>query len=38
MTETTREIFETYQIRKSNKQRKAFRDYVIAKANEYGFS
>lgn len=38
MTETTREIFETYQIRKSNKQRKAFRDYVIGKANEYGFS
>lgn len=38
MTETTREIFEKYQVRKSNKQKSAFIEYVEQLANKWGYS
>lgn len=37
MTETTKEIFDKYEIRKTKEQRKAFRDYVIAYAKSQGY-
>ncbi len=37
MTQTTKEVFEKYEIRKSKKQRKAFRDYVADVAKKYGY-
>lgn len=37
MTETTREIFETYQIRKTRKQKTAFIEYVKPIAERYGY-
>ncbi|MBE6610354.1 MAG: M28 family peptidase [Ruminococcaceae bacterium] len=37
MTETTKTVFEKYQVRKSKKQRAYFRDYVVSKAAEYGY-
>ena len=38
MTETTREIFEKYQVRKNNKQKSAFIEYVNHLADEWGYS
>ncbi len=38
MTNTTREILETYQIRKSKKQKTAFLDYAKAYAESLGYS
>ncbi len=38
MTETTREIFEKYQVRKNKKQKSAFIEYVNHLANEWGYS
>lgn len=38
MTDTTREIFEKYQIRKTKKQKSAFIDYVKRLADEWGYS
>lgn len=37
MTETTREIFETYQVRKTKKQKTAFIEYVKQIAEHYGY-
>ena len=37
MTETTKEIFDKHEIRKTKEQRKAFRDYVIAYAKTQGY-
>ncbi len=36
MTQTTKEVFEKYQIRKTKKQKQAFRSYVKAVAEETG--
>ncbi len=38
MTETTKEIFDNYQIRKTKKQKTAFIEYVKKLAEEYGYS
>ncbi len=38
MTETTRTVFEKYEIRKSKAQRRAFRDYVQSVAAAEGYS
>ena len=38
MTETTREIFEKHEVRKTKKQKKAFRDYLISYANSQGYT
>ncbi len=38
MTETTREIFEKYQVRKNKKQKIAFIEYVEHLAKEWGYS
>ena len=38
MTETTREIFEKYQVRKNKKQKNAFIEYVNHLASEWGYS
>ena len=38
MTETTREIFEKYQVRKNKKQKTAFIKYVESLADEWGYS
>lgn len=38
MTETTQTVLETYQIRKSRKQKTAFIDYVQATATELGYN
>lgn len=38
MTETTKTVFEKYQIRKSKKQKADFREYVGQKAAEYGYA
>ncbi len=38
MTETTREIFEKYQVRKNKKQKSAFIEYVNRLAKEWGYS
>ena len=38
MTETTREIFEKYQVRKTKKQKAAFAQYVEKLATEWGYS
>ena len=38
MTETTSEIFEKYQVRKTKKQRAAFAEYVESLAADYGYS
>ena len=38
MTETTRTIFEKYEIRKTAKQKKLFREFAVEKANELGYS
>ena len=37
MTETTRTVFDTYEIRKSKKQKSAFIDYVQATATVWGY-
>lgn len=37
MTETTREIFEKYQVRKTKKQKTAFAEYVKQMAEQYGY-
>lgn len=37
MTETTREIFEKYQVRKTKKQKTAFIEYVKQVAERYGY-
>lgn len=37
MTETTKEIFEKYQVRKTKKQRTAFIDYVKQISDRYGY-
>lgn len=37
MTTTTKEVFEKYEIRKTKKQRQAFRDYVQSVASKYGY-
>ena len=37
MTDTTKEIFEKYEIRKTPKQKKAFRDYLISYAKSLGY-
>ena len=37
MTETTREIFETYQVRKTKKQKTAFIEYAKEIAEHYGY-
>lgn len=37
MTETTREIFEKYQVRKTKKQKTAFIEYVNQIAGQYGY-
>ncbi len=37
MTSTSREILEKYQIRKTKKQKQAFRDYVQGLCNEWGY-
>ena len=37
MTETTREIFEKYQVRKTKKQKTAFIEYVKQTAERYGY-
>ncbi len=37
MTETTKEIFEKYEIRKSKKQKQAFREYVCDVCEKMGF-
>ena len=38
MTETTREIFENHEIRKSKKQKQRFREWLIAYAKSKGYS
>ncbi len=38
MTETTREIFEKYQVRKNKAQKRAFASYVESLATDYGYS
>ncbi len=38
MTETTREIFESHQVRKTKKQRAAFRAWLMEKAEAMGYS
>lgn len=38
MTETTREILEKYQVRKTKKQKKAFAAYVESLASSWGYS
>ena len=38
MTETTKEIFEKYQVRKSKKQKTAFIDYAKQTAESYGYA
>lgn len=37
MTETTKTIFEKYQVRKTNKQKKAFREYLSSVAEKDGY-
>ena len=37
MRDTTKEIFDKYEIRKNKKQKKAFRDYVISYAQSIGY-
>ena len=37
MTQTTKEIFEKYQVRKSKKQRSAFIEYVKGVASNLGY-
>ena len=37
MTETTREIFDKYEVRKTKEQKKSFRDYLIPLAESYGY-
>ena len=37
MTETTREIFEKYEVRKTKRQKKKFRKYIKALASEQGY-
>lgn len=37
MTQTTKEVFEKYQVRKSKKQRKAFIEYVKGVCEKYGY-
>lgn len=37
MTETTKEIFEKHQIRKTKEQRAAFREYLTVTAKSYGY-
>lgn len=38
MTETTKTVFEKYQVRKSKKHKADFREYVGQKAAEYGYA
>ena len=38
MTDTTREIFEKHEIRKSREQRKSFREYLISYAKSLGYT
>ena len=38
MTNTTKEIFEKHQIRKTRDQRKRFRDYIMAYAHSQGYT
>jgi len=38
MTQTTKEVFETYQVRKTKKQKTAFIDYVQQLAERYGYA
>ena len=38
MSETTREIFENYEIRKTKKQKNAFREYLLAYARSQGYT
>ena len=37
MRDTTKEIFDKYEIRKNKKQKQAFRDYVISYAKSKGY-
>ena len=37
MTDTTREIFEKHEIRKTKEQRRSFREYIISYAKELGY-
>lgn len=37
MTETTREIFEKYEVRKTKEQKSTFRDYLISYARSQGY-
>lgn len=38
MTKTTAEIFEKYEVRKTNKQKKAFREWALKTGEEIGFN
>ena len=38
MTQTTKEVFETYQVRKTKKQKTAFIDYVQQLAERHGYT
>ena len=38
MTETTKEIFEKYEVRKTKRQKKKFRKYIKALASEQGYT
>ena len=37
MTQTTREIFEKYEIRKTKEQKASFRDYLTSLAKDKGY-
>ena len=38
MTDTTKEIFEKYEVRKTPEQKKAFREYIISYARNLGYN
>jgi len=38
MTETTKTIFEKYEVRKTKKQKSAFREYITSLCNDWGYS
>ena len=37
MTETTKEIFDKYEIRKTSEEKKSFRDFLVPLAESYGY-
>ena len=37
MTETTKEIFKNYEVRKTDEEKKSFRNYLTSLATEYGY-